>query len=75
MVEIIDYKNVITMDQQIKPADNDSIYFDLIDLLLDNNLFRAADIALGYIQDIHSNQYLVTKARIRTMQGQYLEAT
>jgi hypothetical protein len=30
-------------------VDSDSIYFDLIDLLLDNNLFRAADIALGYI--------------------------
>ena len=49
MVEIIDYKTVITLDQQIKPADSDSIYFDLIDLLLDNYLFRAADIALGYI--------------------------
>jgi hypothetical protein len=49
MVEIIDYKNVVTLDQQIKPADSDAIFFDLIDLLLENNLFRAADIALGYI--------------------------
>jgi len=43
--------------------------------LLENNLFQAADIALEYIQDTHSNQYLTTKARIRIMQGEYPDAT
>ena len=75
MVEIIDYKTVATKDQQIKPDDSDQIFFELIDLLLENNLFQAADIALEYIQDTHSNQYLTTKARIRIMQGEYPDAT
>jgi len=74
-VRIIDYKTVATKDQQIKPDDCDQIFFELIDLLLENNLYKAADIALSYIQDTHSNQYLLTKARTRIMQGQYLEAT
>lgn len=74
-VRIIDYKTVSTKDQQIKPDDCDQVFFELIDLLLENNLYKAADIALSYIQDTHSNQYLLTKARTRIMQGQYLEAT
>jgi cytochrome c-type biogenesis protein CcmH/NrfG len=38
-------------------------------------LYKAADIALQYIQDCHSNQYLCTIAKVRTMQGRYLDAT
>jgi hypothetical protein len=30
---------------------------------------------LSYVNDVHSVQYLLTKARVRTMQGKYLEAT
>lgn len=74
-MEIIDYKNVVTQDQKMKPNDSDQIFFELIDLLLENNLFTAADTALEYIQDLHSTQYLYTKARIRIAQGKYLEAT
>ena len=74
-VDIIDYKNVATKDQHIKPDDSDQIFFELIDFLLKNYLYKAADIALEYIQDTHSNQYLITKAKVRTMQGRYLEAT
>ncbi len=59
----------------MKPNDSDQIFFELIDLLLANNLFVAADTALEYIQDLHSTQYLYTKARIRIAQGRYLEAT
>ena len=54
-VEIIDYKTVATKDQNMKPDDSDQIFFELIELLADNNLFKAADIALEYIQDQHSN--------------------
>lgn len=75
MVEIIDYKTVVTKDESIKPDDSDQIFFELIDLLLENNLYKAADIALQKIIDIHSHQYLYTKARIRIMQGLFLEAT
>lgn len=74
-VEIIDYKNVQTKDQNMAPEDSDKIFFELIELLLENNLFIAADIALKYIQDLHSNTYLMTKSRIRIMQRDYLEAT
>ena len=38
-------------------------------------MFQAADIALKYIQDMHTNQYLLARARIRIMQGLYLDAT
>jgi len=44
-------------------------------MLLKNNLYVAANIALGYIIDIHSSKYLTAKARISTMQGNYLDAT
>ena len=64
-----------TKDQHIKPDDSDQIFFELADFLLKNYLYKAADIALEYIQDRHSNQYLITKAKVRTMQGRYLEAT
>ena len=74
-VEIIDYSTVVTKDQSIKPDDSDQIFFELIDRLLENNLYKAADICLSYVQDEHSNQYLVTKARIRIMQSEFLEAT
>lgn len=74
-VEIIDYRTVVTRDESMKPDDSDMIFFELIDLLLENNLFKAADIALKKIIDLHSNRYLFTKARVRTMQGKYQEAT
>ena len=48
-MEIIDYKNVATIDQKMKPDDSDLMFFELIDLLLANNLYKAADIALPYI--------------------------
>lgn len=59
----------------MKPDDSDVIFFELIDFLLNNYLYKAADLALGYILDIHSNRYLLSKARIRIMQAKYSEAT
>ena len=38
-------------------------------------MYKAADIALNYVQDKHSKKYLITIAKVRTMQGRYLEAT
>jgi hypothetical protein len=51
----------------MKPDDSDVIFFELIDFLLNNYLYKAADLALGYIQDTHSNRFLLSKARIRIM--------
>jgi hypothetical protein len=45
----VDWKTVSTTDQKMKPNDSDQIFFELMDLLLENNLFKAADIALEYI--------------------------
>jgi tetratricopeptide (TPR) repeat protein len=74
-VEIIDYKNVRSKDEDMKPNDSDQMHFELIDLLLENILFKTADKTLSYIIDTHSNQYLLTKARIRIMQRNYDDAT
>lgn len=59
----------------MKPVDNDQLFFELIDFLLEYLMFEAADISLGYIQDIHSNQYLMSKAKIRLLQKKYGETT
>jgi tetratricopeptide (TPR) repeat protein len=74
-VEIVDYKTVSTMDQNMKPVDSDQMFFSLIDLLLEFYLFGAADTALEQIKDLHSKQYLMTKANIRIMQKRYVDAT
>lgn len=70
-VEIIDYKNVDTMDQNMKPVDSDKMFFDLIGVLINNYLYTAANIALKKINDQHSNDYLMNKAKIRIMQGNF----
>ena len=54
-VEIIDYTQVKTKDQNMKPEDSDQMYFELINLLLENNLYTAADTALEKILDLHTN--------------------
>ena len=59
----------------MKPDDSDQIYFELIDLMLENNLYGAADTALGYVIDIHSTQYLLSKAKICIIKGDYTAAT
>jgi hypothetical protein len=64
-VEIIDYSKVVTKDQEMKPADNDEMYFGLLDKLLELTLFWMADIVLKAIIDKHSIKYLLTKAKIR----------
>ena len=75
MVDIIDYKNVSTKDENMKPDDSDKMFFGLIDLLVQNNIYGTADTALKFIRDEHTNQYLMTKAKIRIKQSEYLDAT
>jgi hypothetical protein len=64
-VEIIDYSKVVTKDQEMKPADNDEMYFGLLDKLLELTLFWMADLVLKAIIDKHSIKYLLTKSKIR----------
>lgn len=54
-VDIVNYTNVVTKDQAIKPEDSDQIFFELIDRLLKNNLYKAANMCLGYLKDEHSH--------------------
>lgn len=49
----------------MKPEESDQMYFELINLLLENNLYGAADTALDKILDVHTNQYLLTKSKLR----------
>lgn len=67
VVDIIDYTQVATKDQNIKPDDSDTLHFELCDMLIENNLFQMASIALEKVIDQHSSKYLLTKAKIRTM--------
>jgi len=55
VVDIIDYKQVATKDQNMKPDDCDQMFFELIDLLMNNNIFETADTALQFIKDLHTN--------------------
>jgi len=50
------------------------LFFDLIDFLLQRQIYKTADIALSYIQDQNSVRFLMTKAQICTNQGHYQEA-
>ena len=50
-VEVIDYKKVKTTDEKLSAKENDLLFFDLIDFLLEKTVFHVADMALEYIQD------------------------
>ena len=74
-VEIVDFKKVKSVDEQLSAKDCDSLLFDLIDFLLGRTVFGVADMALNLIQDKTSPKYLMTKAQIRVLQTEYKEAT
>jgi bacillopeptidase F (M6 metalloprotease family) len=42
-VEIIDFKNVNTKDQQLPSEHSDSLYLEFVDFLLDNMIYDLAD--------------------------------
>ncbi len=64
-VEIIDYQKLKTHDENLTPKENDLIFFELVDFLLQRQVYGTADIALEYISDRLSSRYLMTKAKIR----------
>ena len=74
-VEIIDYQSLKTNDETLTPKDSDLLFFELIDFLLQRQIYGTADIALEYIQDRVSSRYLMAKAKIRVHQEKFTEAT
>ncbi len=73
-VEIIDFKNVNTKDQQLSSEHADTMFFEFIDFLLDNMIYDLADITLANVQNHNTERYLITLSKIRSYQGRYLEA-
>ena len=74
-VEVIDYKKVKSTDEKLSSRENDLLFFDLIDFLIDRNVFNVADMALEYIQDKNSQRFLMAEAKIRILQKRYQDAT
>jgi uncharacterized protein HemY len=58
----------------LDPDSSDLIFFELIEGMLEHNLFIVSDFAMGYIKDMESERYLITMARIRILQQRYIEA-
>jgi hypothetical protein len=74
-VDVIDYKKIKTTDEKLSSKENDLIFFELIDFLLERSVFGVADLALEYIQDKSTQRYLLAEAKVRIFQKRYVEAT
>lgn len=66
-VEIINFQNVNTKDQQLSPEHSDNLYFEFIDFLLENVLFGLADSCLAYITNRNTERYYFTLSKIRVL--------
>jgi hypothetical protein len=66
-VEVIDYKKVKSNDEKLTSKENDLMFFDLIDFLIERNVFGVADLALEYIVDKSTQRYLMAEARTRIL--------
>ena len=64
-LEIIDFKQVNTKDQQLSADNADNLYLEFIDLLLDNLVFDLADSLLQYVMNHSTERYLLTLSKIR----------
>ena len=74
-VEIIDFRNVQNTKDVGLNADNaDLMYFEFIDILIENVLFDIADSTLQLVQNRTTERYLITLSKIRALQGRYIEA-
>lgn len=74
-VEIVDYKKVKTIDEQLTSKDCDSLFFEFIDFLLLRTVFNVAGQVLEYVQDKSSARYLMARAQICVLQKNYRQAT
>jgi hypothetical protein len=73
-LEIIDFKQVNTKDQQLSADNADNLYLEFIDLLLENCVYNLADSLLEYVTNRNTERYLLTLSKIRAYQGLYLQA-
>lgn len=73
-VEIIDFQNVITKDQQLSYDQSDNMFYELIDWLIENCIGDLADFTLDYIKDKSTVRFQMTQAKIRVIQKRYSEA-
>jgi Tfp pilus assembly protein PilF len=73
-VEIIDFSQVNTKDQQLSAENADKLYLEFIDILLENCVFNLADSLLQYVTNHTTERYLLTLSKIRSYQMRYLEA-
>ena len=64
-VEIVDFKNIMSKDQQLSFDQSDVIYYDFIDELIQNYIYDLADFSLDYIKDKTTTRFLMTQAKIR----------
>lgn len=74
-VEIINYQNVKTQDQSLNSKENDNLFMDLVNFLLNKSVFNVADIGLESIVDKNSVRYLFAQSKIRVLQNRYADAT
>lgn len=74
-VEILDYQSMKTNDETLNAKESDLLFFELIDFLIERQIYLTANTALEYIQDRTSSRYLKAKAKIRIYQEDYNEAT
>lgn len=61
-VEIIDYKKIKSIDEQLTSKDCDSMFFDFIDFLLQRTVYNVAGQVLDFVQDKASARYLMARA-------------
>lgn len=70
-VEIVDYAKLKTQDENLTAKESDLMFFELIDFLIERQIYGTSQIALDYIQDKSSARYLMTRAKICINHGEY----
>ena len=66
-MEVVDYKKVKTTDEKISDKENDLMFFELIDFLVNSNVLDISMLALEYIRDKRNRRYFITQDRVRIM--------
>ncbi|CDW74115.1 tetratricopeptide repeat protein [Stylonychia lemnae] len=71
-IQAVDFK--ITKDQQLSYDQQDLLYFEFIEFLLEYWVYDLAEFTLSYIKDNQSERFLMTQAKIRVQQRNFPEA-
>jgi hypothetical protein len=68
------WNNIVTKDQNMDGKENDKLFFEVIQYMLDLNLTNVADNLLKYIQNQEHERYCLEFSRVRHQQQKYEEA-